>query len=307
MHEQSIEKWRQNHDFVVINRHGERRTRYVLILTAVTMLAEIVAGISFGSMALLADGWHMATHVAAFLITLFAYHYATKHAANPEFAFGTGKVSVLGGFSSAVALGIVAVFMLAESIGRFFSPHHIEFNAAIIVAVVGLTVNIVSAVLLKEHHHHSDHEHHHDHNLKAAYFHVLADALTSILAIAALIIAKLAGFYWLDPLMGIVGAIIISIWSLGLIRETSPILLDGSIDETYREAIRNRIEQDSDNRIADFHIWHVSAHHYAAILTIVTDHPKPTSHYKALLRDFDRLSHITIEIHECSDGNCSAQ
>lgn len=305
MHQHSLAQWQQDHDFVIANQRGEKRTRYVLALTAITMLVEIVAGIAFDSMALLADGWHMATHVAAFLITLFAYRYASKHADNPAFAFGTGKVSVLGGFSSAVALAVVAAFMLLESVERLFNPQHIQLNAAIAVAFLGLIVNLVSAWLLREHHHHGhDDHHHHDHNLKAAYMHVLADALTSVLAIVALLAAKLAGLTWLDPIMGIVGAVIITIWALGLIRETSPILLDGSIDQHYKEAIRKRIEQDADNRIADFHIWHLSAHHYAAIITIVTDHPRPTAHYKALLAEFDRLSHVTIEVHQCQDADC---
>lgn len=306
MHQHTIERWQQDHDFVINNDRGERRTRYVLILTAITMLVELVAGTLFGSMALLADGWHMATHVAAFLITLFAYHYAQKHADNPAFAFGTGKVSVLGGFSSAVALGVVALMMVLESVERLVNPQMIQFNAAIAVAFIGLVVNLLSAILLKDHHHHHDHDthHHHDHNLKAAYMHVLADALTSVLAIVALIAAKLAGLTWLDPLMGIVGAAIITVWAVGLIKETSPILLDGSIDQHYSNAIRQRIEQDADNRIADFHIWHVSAHHYAAIITIVTADPQPTAHYKSLLADFKRLSHITIEVHRCEDKHC---
>jgi cation diffusion facilitator family transporter len=306
MHQRSIEQWQQDHDFVIDNQQGARRTRYVLLLTAVTMLVEIIAGLVYGSMALLADGWHMATHVAAFLITLFAYHYASKHADNPAFAFGTGKVSVLGGFSSAVALGVVAMLMLLESVERLFDPHDIQLNAAIVVAFIGLSVNLISALLLKDHHAHSQATHH-DHNLKAAYVHVLADALTSVLAIIALIAAKIAGLFWLDPVMGIVGALIISAWAISLIRETSPILLDGSIDKKYRDAIRRRIEQDADNRIADFHIWHLSAHHYAAIITIITDEPRPTAHYKALLKEFDRLSHITIEVHQCEDGHCQQQ
>lgn len=308
MHRRSIEQWQQDHDFVIANKQGETRTRYVLLLTAITMIVELVAGTLFGSMALLADGWHMATHVAAFLITLFAYHYANKHANNPAFAFGTGKVSVLGGFSSAVALAVVAVMMALESVERLVSPQQIQFNAAIAVAIIGLLVNLVSALLLKDHHHHQhadeqDHQHH-DHNLKAAYIHVLADALTSVLAIAALVAAKYAGFYWLDPVMGIVGAVIISVWAISLIKETSPILLDGSIDTDYQKAIRDRLEQDADNRIADFHIWHVSAHHYAAIITIISDAPQPTAYYKNLLADFDRLSHLTIEVHQCQDKDC---
>jgi len=305
MHHHSIQQWQQDHDFVISNEQGERRTRYVLLLTAITMVAEIIAGVMFGSMALLADGWHMATHVAAFLITLFAYHYASKHADNPAFAFGTGKVSVLGGFTSAIALAVVALVMLVESVQRLVDPHTIQFNAAIGVAILGLTVNLISAVLLKNHHHHGHgHEHHHDHNLKAAYLHVLADALTSILAIIALISAKYMGWIWLDPLMGIIGAIIITTWAVTLVRETSPVLLDGSIDADYQHAIRQRLEADADNQIADFHIWYVSAHHYAAIISIVTHSPQPTSYYKSLLAEFDKISHLTIEVNQCKQSDC---
>lgn len=304
MHQRSIEAHQQNHDFLANNQQGRRRIGYVLWLTFIMMLAEIIAGTVFGSMALLADGWHMATHVAAFLITLFAYRYANKHADNPNFSFGTGKVTVLGGFSSAIALAVVALMMGLESIERLFSPVAIQINAAIAVAILGLVVNLVSAFLLKDHHAHG-HEHSHDHNLKAAYLHVLADALTSILAIAALLAAKWFGVVWLDPLIGILGAVIISVWALGLLRDTSPILLDGSIDADYQQAIQQQIEQDRDNRIADFHIWHVSAHHYAAIMTIVTHHPQPAEYYHRLLASFERLSHITIEVRKCEDAGCS--
>ncbi len=303
MHQRTIEDLQQDHDFVTVNPHAERRTRYVLLLTIITMVAEIIAGTVFGSMALLADGWHMATHVVAFLITLFAYSYATKNKANAAFAFGTGKVSVLGGFASAIALGVVALMMILESVERLVNPHQIEFSAAILVAVIGLVVNLISALLLKDNHSHT-HTHHHDHNLKAAYMHVLADALTSILAIVALIGSMYLGWLWLDAMMGIVGAAIISIWSLGLIRETSPVLLDGSIDEKYSQSIQDRIESDADNRIVDFHIWHVSANHFAAIISIVTSTPKATHHYKSLLTEFDRLSHITIEVNQCHDKSC---
>jgi cation diffusion facilitator family transporter len=308
MHQRTIENLQQDHDFVTVNPHAEKRTRYVLFLTLITMVAEIIAGTLFGSMALLADGWHMATHVVAFLITLLAYSYASKNKANTAFAFGTGKVSVLGGFASAIALGVVALMMLLESIERLVNPHQIEFSAAILVAVIGLVVNLISALLLKDNHAHShDHGHahsHHDHNLKAAYMHVLADALTSILAIIALIGAMYLGWLWLDATMGIIGAAIISIWAIGLIRETSPVLLDGSIDKRYSQAIQHRIESDADNRIVDFHIWHVSANHFAAIISIVTSEPKATHHYKSLLTEFDRLSHITIEVNQCHDKSC---
>jgi cation diffusion facilitator family transporter len=311
MHVHTLENWQHHHNFSVKNEKGERRTLYVLVLTAVTMVAEIIAGSVFGSMALLADGWHMGTHVAAFMITIFAYRYARRNANNPAYAFGTGKVSVLGGFASAVALIVVALVMLLESIQRIFDPHIIQFNEAIAVASLGLCVNIVSALLLKDDHYHHEHDnehhhHHHDHNLRAAYLHVLADALTSLLAIVALVSGKFLGWNWLDPIMGIVGAIIITRWSVGLLKQTSPILLDGSIEEEYQEAIKETIEKDSDNRISDIHIWKVGANHYAAIISLVTHFPKPTDYYKELLSDFHRISHITIEVNVCISEPCIA-
>jgi len=312
MHTHHLKNWQHSHDFNIKNDNAERRTQYVLILTAITMVAEIIAGSIFGSMALLADGWHMGTHVAAFLITIFAYRYARKHANDPAFSFGTGKVGVLGGFASAVALAVVALIMLIESLQRFVEPHAIQFNAAIFVAVLGLVVNVVSAIILKDHHshhhhdsdsddHHHEHTHHHDHNLQAAYMHVLADALTSLLAIVALLSGKYFGLDWLDPLMGVVGAVIITRWSYGLIKQTSPILLDGSIEKNYRQKISKAIENDSDNIISDLHIWKVGANHYAAIISLITHHPKPVEYYKELLIDFHKLSHVTIEVFECKD------
>ncbi|MCU7834474.1 MAG: CDF family Co(II)/Ni(II) efflux transporter DmeF [gamma proteobacterium symbiont of Taylorina sp.] len=300
MHLHSLEKWQHAHDFTLKNEKGERRTKYVLILTAITMVVEIIAGSIFGSMALLADGWHMGTHVAAFFITIYAYRYARNHENNPAYAFGTGKVGVLGGFASAVALAVVALMMLVESLQRIIDPQIIQFNAAISVAVLGLIINIISALILKDDHGHSHaHHHNHDHNLQAAYMHVLADALTSLLAIVALLSGKYFGWNWLDPIMGIVGAVIITRWSYGLLKQTGPILLDSSIDEKYQLAIKNTIENDSDNRITDIHIWKISANHYAAIISLVTNHPKPTEYYKNLLDDFHKLSHITIEVYQC--------
>lgn len=288
------------------NDQAEKRTLYVLTLTVVTMIIEIVAGTIYGSMALLADGWHMSTHAAAFLITLFTYRYARKHANSTKFSFGTGKVGALGGFSSAIALTLVAVIMLVESLQRFWAPQEIHFNEAIFVACLGLLVNLVSAYLLKdEHHHHHghdhahshDHTHHHDHNLKAAYMHVLADALTSVLAIVALIAAKFWGWNWLDAMMGIVGAVIITRWSFGLIKQTSPILLDGSIDEQYLDAIIQAIKsEDEQNQIHDLHVWKISSNHYAAMMTIDSRNNKTAEFYRQLLQKFDKIDHLTIEV-----------
>jgi cation diffusion facilitator family transporter len=310
MHIHTLEHWQHEHDFSVLHEHGERRTLQVLLLTSTMMIVEVVAGVIYGSMALLADGWHMGTHAAAFMITIFAYRYARTHAASPAFAFGTGKVSVLGGFASAVALAVVALVMLAESAQRLFNPHVIQFNEAIGVAVLGLTINIISALLLQDHHvqeghtHHHDHDDHHDHNLKAAYLHVLADALTSVLAIIALLSGKYFGWNWLDPVMGMVGAAVITRWSYGLLRETGPVLLDESIDEQYKSLIRQKIEDDADNRVTDLHVWKVGPAHYAVILSLVTQYPKQPEHYKALLADLDRLSHITVEANQCAGGPC---
>jgi len=305
MHTHSIEPWQHNHDFTVIHAQGERRTKQVLLLTAATMVVEIMAGSVFGSMALLADGWHMATHVAAFLITIFAYRYATKHARNPAFAFGTGKVSVLGGFASAIALAVVALVMLAESLQRIVVPQPIHFNEAIGVAVLGLVINMICAVILQGHHGHGahgldhTHTHGHDHNLKAAYLHVLADALTSVLAITALLFGKYLGWNWLDPMIGIVGALVISRWSISLLRQTSPILLDASIEADDLSAIVAAIEDDADNRVTDIHVWRVGPADYAAIISIVSHHPANNDYYRNLLHDFSEISHLTLELHTC--------
>lgn len=307
MHIHTLHNWQHKHEFAVIHEHGERRTLQVLILTAVTMVVEIIAGLSFGSMALLADGWHMGTHVAAFMITIFAYRFARKHADDPSFAFGTGKVSVLGGFASAIALAVVALMMAIESVQRIIMPHEIHFNEAIAVAVLGLVVNIISAFLLQAHHdhsHHHDHHGRHDHNLRAAYMHVLADAMTSLLAITALTTGKFLGWTWLDPFMGIVGALVITRWAYSLLKDTSPILLDGSIDEDYITDITEVIEKDMDNRISDIHVWKVGPADFAAIISIVTHYPQEMEHYRDLLKNFSALSHVTIEVNNCNSEPC---
>ena len=298
MHTRNLDKWKHKHDFVFIYERGESRTKQVLVITAITMIVEIIAGTVFGSMALLADGWHMGTHTAAFAITIFAYQYSRRHADNREFTFGTGKVSVLGGFASAIALAIVALFMAFESVLRFFEPLEIQFNEAIIVAILGLIVNLLCAFLLNIHHDHEREHHHHDHNIKGAYLHVLADALTSILAIIALFFGKYLGWNWLDPLMGIVGALVITRWSYGLLVDTSGILLDKSVDSEDAQSIQEKIESDSDNRVSDIHVWKVGPIDNAAIISLVTHHSKNPEYYKELLSDFDELSHVTIEVNE---------
>jgi len=263
------------------------------------MVVEISAGYLYGSMALLADGWHMGTHAVALGITAWAYFYARRHAKNPNYSFGTGKVGVLGGFSSAVVLALVALLMGVESVARLMDPNPIRFNEAILVAFIGLAVNVVSALLLQEksHHHADEHHHgHHDHNLRAAYLHVIADALTSLLAIVALFSGKALGWIWMDPVMGIVGAVIISRWAYGLLKDTGKVLLDRDVNHAVIAEIRNIIEADSDNRLADVHVWRVGASHLAVILSVVTHFPKPPQHYKDLLADLNEISHITVEV-----------
>ncbi|MGL6257692.1 CDF family Co(II)/Ni(II) efflux transporter DmeF [Vibrio sp. WXL210] len=294
---------KHHHNFSEHNHHGERRTVYVLILTLVTMVIEITAGTVYGSMALLADGWHMGTHAAAFCITLFAYRYARKHRDSTRFSFGTGKVSVLGGYTSAIALGIVALLMFVESVNRLFNPQTIQFNEAILVAIVGLVVNLVSMLLLGDHHHdhnhshgHDHHHHHHDHNLRAAYLHVLADTLTSLLAIVALCFGKYFGWNWLDAIMGMVGAVVIGKWTFNLLAQTSPILLDENIDEAYCQRIRDTLSPYGD--ITDLHIWKITGHHYSAAITIDSRSDLSIVDYKKKLAEFDKIKHLTLEVHE---------
>lgn len=277
------------------------------------MIIEIGAGYLFGSMALLADGWHMGTHAAALSITIFAYAYARRHADNPLYTFSTGKVGVLGGFASAVVLIVIALLMGGESLKRLYFPVPIQFNEAIAVAVLGLIVNLVCALLLQAkpgHDHDHDHHHgshHHDHNLRAAYLHVLADALTSLLAIFALFTGKHFGWVLMDPVMGIVGAVVITRWSYSLLADTSKILLDSEAAPDLSEKIRSAIEAEADNLVADLHVWQVSPHHLSVILTVVTHFPQAPDHYKSLLKDFVGDAHVTVEVQKCESEPCLAR
>jgi len=304
MHIHNLHLWQHNHRFNIEDDRAERNTRRVIVLTLSMMIVEISAGSIFGSMALLADGWHMGTHAAALGITAFAYWYARKQSDNPNYSFGTGKVGVLGGFGSAVVLAVIALLMGVESVQRLFSPVTIRFNEAIAVAVIGLAVNLISAYLLRGRHHHSHdpgHHHHHDHNLRAAYLHVLADALTSLLAIVALLTGKAFGWVWMDPIMGIVGAVIISRWSYGLLIDSGKVLLDRDVNV---EAIRSIVESDADNRVTDLHVWRVGSRHLSVILSIVTHYPKSPDHYKKLLAEYDEIAHITVEVNSCEGDRC---
>lgn len=292
-----------NHD------RNARRTWFVIALTAAMMVIEIVAGTAYGSMALVADGWHMSTHAAAMLISALAYLYARKQARNPRFTFGTGKLGDLAGFASAVVLALVALLIGWESFLRFANPVPIDFAQAIMVATVGLLVNLVSAWLLRDDHHHHghshdhghDHDHHHGHgatdnNLRAAYLHVMADALTSVLAIGALLLGSVYGWLWLDPAIGVVGALVIARWSFGLMRDAGGVLLDYvPDDEDLPDEIRGLIEIDGD-KVTDLHVWQVGPGHHAAIISLSSPSPKPLSAYRALLSGIHDLSHVTIEV-----------
>ena len=324
MHVESVERWQHDHAFVGQEpARAERRTRWVVGLTLGMMIAEIAAGMGFRSMALLADGWHMGTHAAALAVAAFAYAYARKHAADPRYTFGTGKVGALGGFASAVGLAVIALLVLAESAVRLASPVAIRFDDAIVVACVGLAVNLFCAFLLRDEEHghehghdHSDldpdrdHDHshgahahargHRDHNLRAAYLHVLADAMTSVFAIVALLTGKTLGWTWMDPVMGIVGSLVIARWSYGLLRDTAAVLLDAEVSARRREELREALEQGGD-RVADLHVWRVGPRHLGAIVSVVTDDPRPPAAYKHRLARFADLAHVTVEVHRC-DG-----
>lgn len=311
MHDRHLDRWQHSHDFLAAGQErNEHKTRLVIALTAVMMVAEIVAGSIFHSMALLADGWHMASHASALGITAFAYWFARRHRQDPRYSFGTWKVGVLGGFSSAVVLGVIALLVAWESLGRFLQPLEIAFDQAIAVAVLGLAVNLVSAWILRDAPHGHDHEpadahdplgHAHDHNLRAAYLHVLADALTSLTAIVALLTGKLLGWAWMDPAMGIVGSLVIGRWSWGLLRDTSSVLLDGDVAPETRAALRRAVEDGSADRISDLHVWRVGPGRLAAVAAVVSDDPRPPDHYKRRLQEAVPLAHLTVEVNRCPE------
>lgn len=309
----------RSHDHVFLgadHHRNERKVWLVIVLTSGMMAAEIVAGTVYGSMALVADGWHMSTHAGAMLIAALAYSYARRHVRDPRFTFGTGKLGDLAGFASAIVLALIALLIGWESVVRLANPVAIGFEQAIAVAVAGLAVNLLSAWLLRDdpgHHHHShghahphDHGHDHDHhghghhrrdnNLRAAYLHVLADALTSVLAIVALLLGRSYGWLWADPAMGVVGALVIVRWSWSLIRETGGVLVDAVPQgEGLVDGIRTALEHGQE-RITDLHVWQVGPGHHAAIVSIVSPEPKAPAIYKARLAHLGALSHVTVEV-----------
>jgi len=291
------------HDHVFLGeRHDEnaRRTLWVVGLTALMMVGEIAAGIVFNSMALLADGFHMATHAGALAVAAGAYAFARRHAGNRRFTFGTGKVGDLSGFASALVLALAALGIAVESVGRLFDPSPVAFGEATLVAVVGLVVNVVSVFLLSgghahEHHHDHEHGHHHahrDNNLRSAFVHVLADALTSVLAIVALVAGRYLGWVWLDPVMGIVGGIVIAIWAWNLLRDTSAVLLDTS-DPHLEAEVREQVEGPGDARITDLHIWRIGPGAHAAIVSVAGKVDGETIRQR--LVPVHELAHVTVE------------
>jgi cation diffusion facilitator family transporter len=321
MHTDSLDHWTHSHVFLgEKHAQNERRTWFVVALTVVMMVAEIAAGSIFGSMALLADGWHMGTHAAALGIAGAAYVFARRHTGNIRFSFGTGKFGDLAAFSSALILGIIAIQIAYECVLRLISPVPIVYGESIAVACLGLAVNLFSAWLLRDshdHHHghghahghdhehddhgHRDHEHghhHRDNNFRAAYLHVLADAATSVLAIAALAIAMYTGFVWADPAVGLIGAVVIASWAWTLIRDAGSVLLDVSADKRLESSIRARLEAGKD-RVTDLHVWQVGPGHCAAVISLVSDAPLQPAIYKARLQGLKGLSHVTVEVERC--------
>ncbi|MEO7939133.1 MAG: CDF family Co(II)/Ni(II) efflux transporter DmeF [Burkholderiaceae bacterium] len=313
MHTHDLAPWHHNHTFDQGNAAAERGTRLVMWITAVMMVVEIAAGWFYNSMALLADGFHMSSHAVAIGLSAFAYAAARRHAWDRRFAFGTWKIEVLGGFASAIFLLVVVALMLVGSVERLFSPKPIHYQEAILIASVGLVVNIVSALILgSAHHQHGDHHHghaahdhahHHDLNLKSAYVHVVADAATSVLAILALVGGWLYGWAWLDPATGVLGAVVVALWAKRLLGDTSKVLLDREMDHPVVEEIREAIEvagKESETRVADLHVWRVGKAAYACAVSVVThDHGLTPDIVRSWIGQHEEVVHSTVEINLC--------
>lgn len=333
-HALDVDRFRQSHDTTRPHDKSERRTRIVLGLTAIVMVAELVVGTLSHSLSLTADGWHMGTHAGAFTVAAFGYWFARTRAKDSRFSFGTGKVYALSGFASAIGLGAVALFMVVESFVRFFEPEAIQFMEALPVAVLGLLVNLASLALLghgehdhdhaeHDHHGHHDHDDHHehghdhddhdgaplekaeDHNLRGVYLHVLADSATSVLAIIALGVGAYSGITWLDPVMGLAGAVLILIWARGLALSAGRQLLDVVPSVEIEKRIAAELESIDDARVTDLHVWEVGPDCRACIVSIVTHSPREPAFYRTRIARVARLSHLTVEVHACPDERCA--
>jgi len=283
--------WQQSHNFNIEKKSAERKTLIVVVITLITMLAEIIAGWIFGAMALFSDGLHMGTHASALSISLISYILARKLSKDTRYTFGTWKIEILGAYTSALILGLMGLFVLIISIQRFFNPVNINYNYAILVAIIGLIVNVISALILQ---HNGSQEK--DLNLKSAYIHVIVDALTSILAIIALLGAKYLNLQFLDPLMGLVSAFLIFRWTYLLIRDTASILLDKQTDLTLAENIITAIESDGESKVIDLHLWKLASDKYASIICVKANGKHDLEEYKSRLKDYKELAHINIEI-----------
>ena len=307
-HAHDLSQWRHRHQYERGDPLAERATWRVVWITLAMMVVEIAAGWAFESMALLADGWHMGTHAVALGLAGLAYALARRWAADARFAFGTWKIEVLGAFTSAVLLAVAALYVLLESLLRLYRPATIRFDEALAVATIGLVVNLVCAWLLGAHRHPAGHEHGRDGephahradlNMESAYAHVLADALTSVLAIGALVGGRFAGWSWLDPVAGLVGAALIGRWAYGLILESAKTLLDREMDNPLVATIRERLEADGDAKVADLHLWRIGPSEYACVATLVADRPLAADVYRERLRFWPELSHVSIEVNAC--------
>lgn len=317
MHTHNLALWRHDHDFLTdAERDAARRTRLVVYLTLVTMIGELAVGWLAGSMALLADGWHMGSHAGALGISVFAYGFARRHAATERFTFGTGKVLALAGYTSAIILGAGAVWMLVVAGNRLFHPVAIHYEEAMVVAVLGLSVNLLSAWLLRDGHHHAHghdhgddqgpahHEHHHDHNLRAAYLHVLADSVTSVLAIMALAAGLWFGWAFLDPVMGLAGAALVGWWAYGLAVQSGRTLLDAEHFEGLRERVRTAVEAGSGDRVCDLHLWRLGPAGVGCIVAVVTHEAHGVEHYRERLAGIHEIAHLTVEVNHCQGPEC---
>lgn len=328
MHTENPAAFCHSHSTVLAPAGSERRTWLVVIITGLTMLVELVAGYWAGSMALVADGWHMATHVGALSLAGMAYWYARRHATSRKFTFGVGKIYALAGYTNAILLGVVAVAMIFESVMRLREPVKIDFNVALPVAVIGLVVNLLSMLVLGAGHHHDHHDHpstgsgqathdqehhehehghddhhdhgkHEDHNMRGAFLHVAADAFTSVLAIGALLAGMYAGWNFLDPVMGIVGALVILRWGWGLIRSASRALLDVVPNQAMADEIKSEIESIGDSRVSDLHLWELSPGRFGCIVSVVSSAPLDAAEYRKRILEHAEVNHLTVEVTKC--------